>query len=173
MIRKIFFLLAALTLSLSAEVKVPCLNVSPVLDGKIDDPCWAQCEWHGGFTTLQKTAEPRAGTRFKMFHNGHTLFLAVEAEEPKMSDLKTEPQVFDSRNLWMNDSVELFLCPATEKNFFYHIIADAAGQVCDAFCEDNNAGGYKNNTVWDGAVRVKTSREAGCWKWKWRSRSAA
>ncbi|MBQ9336004.1 MAG: DUF4838 domain-containing protein [Lentisphaeria bacterium] len=164
MIRKLFFLFAALALPLSAEVKVPRLNAAPEPDGKLDDPCWAQCEWHGGFTTLQQTAAPKAGTRFKMFHNGHTLFIGIEAAEPEMDKLKADPQIFDSRNLWMNDSVELFLCPATEKNYFYHIIADAAGQVCDAICEDNNANGYKADTVWDGAIRVKTSREADCWK---------
>ena len=157
----LFILSAVLS---AAEIRIPRLNSEPELDGFCDDPCWEKCSWLSGFTTVGKQEEPRVKTRFKMFHNGYTLFLAVEAQEDNIGKLKKEKQVFDSVNIWMNDSIEFFLCPATNKSYFYHIIADVTGQICDSFCEDNNANGYKTETVWDGSIRVKTSVGTDCWR---------
>lgn len=147
---------AALTvLPLAAQLAVPA--GTPVLDGKIDDKCYQNIPFQSGFTTIYKGQKPAADTRFKLCHNGSTLFIAIEAMESSPEKIKKEFHLSDSANIWMNDSFEIFISPEKNKTYCYHIIADSIGQVRDAFCQDNNAGGYKTESIWNSGIQVKTA----------------
>ena len=147
---------AALTvLPLAAQLTVPA--GTPVLDGKIDDKCYQNIPFQSGFTTIYKGQKPAADTRFKLCHNGSTLFIAIEAMESSPEKIKKEFHLSDSANIWMNDSFEIFISPEKNKTYCYHIIADSIGQVRDAFCQDNNAGGYKTESIWNSGIQVKTA----------------
>ena len=154
----IFFPLAA------KEVVIPFTAKAPQIDGHLDDDCWhGPGKWYNGFTTNFKRQKSAVETRFRMCHNGNTLFIAIEAMEPEIAKLRKDKHIADSPNIWMNDSFEIFLSPEAKKSYCYHIILDAAGQVSDAFCEDNNAGGYKSERIWNSNIKVKTAVSSDRW----------
>lgn len=145
-------------------VGLPFGKEVPVMDGRFEDACWSNLIWHSGFTRLQTLGKANPDTRFKMFHNGKKLFIAVEVFESEIGKLRKEPVVFDSATVWMNDSVELFLCTDPRKQSFYQLTADASGQHFDARFEDNNAGGYKGDAVWSSGAEIKTSADSDRWR---------
>ena len=160
--KKLFSALGLFSLlSLGAQITVPF--GTPKVDGKLDDQCWQKGTWQTGFTTLQKNLPAKNATRFQLSHNGHTLFIAIEATEPAAGELKKEIHIADSANIWMNDSFEIFISPDRGKSYCYHLIADSLGQLRDAVCVDNNAGGYKVEPLWASGAVVKSAVANGSW----------
>ncbi len=145
-------------------VELPFGKEAPAIDGRFEDACWQKLKWHSGFRRLSTLERAEPDTRFKIFHDGKKLFIALEAFEPDTGKLRKDPVVFDSATVWMNDSIELFLCTDPRKRYFFQIIADAAGQRFDARFEDNNAGGYKSDAVWDSGAEIITSMDADRWR---------
>lgn len=155
---------SAFPVSGADALELPFGKEAPILDGRFDDSCWQKLKWNSGFRYLQTLEKANPDTRFKMFHDGKKLYVAIEAFEPEIGKVRKEPVIFDSATVWLNDSIELFLCTDSRKQFFYQLTMDVAGQHFDARYEDNNAGGYKSDALWDSGVEIKTSESAGCWR---------
>ncbi|NMA19165.1 MAG: hypothetical protein GX927_01180 [Lentisphaerae bacterium] len=135
-------------------ISLPYQSTAPVIDGDLSDDCWQSLPWHSGFLYHRTLQAAEKDTRFRMFHDGYHLFVAVEAFEPLPEKLRREKYPFDSSIIWMNDSIEFFICTDPLKRSFHQIIIDAAGQRYDTRYEDNNAGGYKGNATWDSGAEV-------------------
>ncbi|MBQ6470506.1 MAG: hypothetical protein IJJ33_00855, partial [Victivallales bacterium] len=144
-------------------VEMPKVPSAPVIDGVLDDKCWALTDWHGDFRTLKSLDTPKAQSRFKICHDGRNVFLGLEAQEPLAPELRSEQVGHEAIAVCANDSFEVFFCTDPKKLTFYHVIADAGGQKVDLLYLDNNAGGYKSDSLWESGVQVKTAVGQGKW----------
>ena len=83
---------------------------TPVLDGKVaGDPGWKNAAQATGFTALGNDTPIPKQTSFAMGYTSEALYVAVTCEEPQMGRLKAELK--DAEDVWLDDSVELFLQP--------------------------------------------------------------
>ena len=98
----------------------------PVLDGKLDDPCWQQAAVIDRFATFwTKTKTPRQGTRAYLVWDDEAIYYAGT-----MTD--TEVRAFGThRNdtLWDGDVFELFLKPSAEHPEYFEFQANPRSLV--------------------------------------------
>lgn len=144
-------------------IQLPKVKEAPDIDGELHDQSWQNLPWHSGFSTLRTKNSVSPDSRFKICHDGKKIYLAVEALEPLPQKIKANPVVFDSSTIWLNDSFEFFICTDNRKQYFYQIIADFNGQICDSRYEDNNAGGFKSDFVWSSGAQCKCSIAKDRW----------
>ncbi len=145
-------------------ITLTCREAPPQIDGDFSDPCWQNLPWHSGFKQLRTLQEAEAETRFKTFHDGKKLFFAIEGSENLPDKLVQQKYAFASSSIWLNDSVELFICTDPLKRSFYQIIVDLSGQYYDLRHEDNNAGGFKGYSIWESALESKSAVFADRWQ---------
>jgi len=125
----------------------------PRIDGKLDDPIWADCPVIENFvsTDLQPTKFP---TEVRMAYDRRNLYVAFRCREPKLAEMILLTRVRDGE-AWADDSVELLLDLNYDKRSYFQYIFTAAGKVFDS------AGRY--NRKWDGPCTVRSGREAYAW----------
>ena len=87
------------------------------VDGRLDEPCWAEAEWNGGFRHLsgKNTGGELVQTSFAIVADAHSVYFGVRCKEPKLDKIRAMPVV----NIWNCDGFELFLAP-TGKSFSYY-----------------------------------------------------
>lgn len=112
----------------SPEIKVkrayPCykLNGRPVMDGIVkEDPQWQNIPSASGFAGFQKTKNIPAAkqTSFKIGYTDEALYIAVICEEPDIKLLAPA-----KREVWANDSIEIFLLPKNAYGWYRHLAAN-------------------------------------------------
>jgi hypothetical protein len=160
----LLFCFLATCFAASDPILLPYREDGAQIDGDFSDPCWQSLPWHTGFTQLRNLQEAEAQTRFKLFHDGKKLFFAIEGSEDQPDKLRQQKYAFASSSIWLNDSIELFICTDPLKRSFYQIIVDLSGQYYDLRHEDNNAGGFKGYSIWDSALESKSAVFADHWQ---------
>ncbi|MGC8639151.1 MAG: carbohydrate-binding family 9-like protein [Isosphaeraceae bacterium] len=96
----------------------------PVLDGKLDDPCWKHAAVIDRFASFW-TKTPRAGTKAYLVWDDEAIYYAGT-----MSD--TEVKAFGThRNdtLWDGDVFELFLKPSADRPEYFEFQANPRGLI--------------------------------------------
>lgn len=150
----------------AADFQIPFQQASATIDGKDDDVCWQNLTWNSDFVRNRTGEKADADTRFKIFHNNRAFYILAEAMEPKMGKLKTNSYTPDSGHHWQNDSLEINFVPDPTVMSFYKFIVDAAGEMDDMACVDDNTDRqiYAYNLSWDGNAVTKTARLADRWR---------
>lgn len=115
---------AAASNPLDGMVLFSLKKTAPVIDGKLDDPCWQGAQTATGFMPLQKIAPAPADTRVMSCYDEHNLYFAARVQEPNLSALKVDPHTPSS-----GDCIELFLDPRNTRQAYYQFIIDSAGNV--------------------------------------------
>ena len=106
--RSLLALLASVATTSFGEVKMT--GEKPVVDGRLDDSCWAEATWNGGFVRLANSVKDRsvrAQTSFAIVADARTLYVVVRCDEPDMPALKARPPSAP----YICDEIELFLSP--------------------------------------------------------------
>ena len=104
----------------------------PAIDGELSDTCWQGDGWLGGFSMLNAPdQEAKPGTRFQWVSDNTWLYLAIEADEPRVADLPV-PTDEPSSQPWELDSVELMLAPNDHGTTYYHFAFGIDGGLYDA-----------------------------------------
>ncbi len=142
------------------SVTAPRCHVAPVLDGRLDDACWAAGKWSTGFQLLGEPGrQAPAQTRFQFCSDGRRLFLAVRAEEPNLPGLKAVVTGRD-QSVFRDDCVELFIDPDGDQVEYFHIAVNPLGTVYDSQVRQ---GGHVHTTAWNAGIEARSGREAGAW----------
>lgn len=149
--RRQCFLAPLLLLALSPALAQTTLQATraahaPLLDGKLDDPCWAAGKPVSAFLINNTTEAAKYATSATIVFDDHALYLGVKCAEPRPADILTEPLPRDNPNVWRNDCVEFMLDPTASQNDYYHIAINAAGQIADRACTQ---GGFIGDMSWD------------------------
>lgn len=130
---------------------------APIIDGNRDDATWqvaAALEPFVAPFTSGKTVQ--VSTLAHLAWDQQALYLSVRCQEPKMDALEVVGNKRDD-NIWLGDSVDLFLQRA-EGEPFYHIIVNPDNVVWDAVHR-----GEQPDTSWDPPVVTATLRGDDFW----------
>ncbi|OGV48517.1 MAG: hypothetical protein A2017_16420 [Lentisphaerae bacterium GWF2_44_16] len=156
MFKRVFFRMLAVSgilcfsclRSFAAEdFKAEKTDTAPVIDGKLDDPCWQNEKWYGGSFRVLNIPEQKINvqTKFKLAHDDANLYVAIVLDEPSMDKLLKKIKGRDE-SVFRDDCVEIFLSPSGEIPEYYHFAVSASGEIYDAF---RSQGGIVATPAWN------------------------
>ncbi len=154
--------LLLLTLSTLAppEVTAPACAQVPVIDGRLDDACWADGQWLTGFHVLDAPDRPAAAqTHFKLRHSAGALYLAVRADEPFLDKLKATVTERDGK-VFTDDCIELMLDADADRTEYVHVAVNALGTFYDSQVRQ---GGGVMTPAWNAGIRCAGARGEAGW----------
>ncbi|MFA6567652.1 MAG: sugar-binding protein [Victivallales bacterium] len=104
---------------------IQCLKISSpvVIDGKLDEPFWAQAKKAGDFKT-PGGATASVQTEVYTAYDQSYLYIAFRCHEPDMNKLKADIPSGRDRNAYNDDSVEVFLMPEPNSKDYYQFAAN-------------------------------------------------
>ena len=103
----------------------------PVVDGRLDDPCWKDAEVAQYFSLNEGSGPAKAPSRALVAWDDKNLYVAYRCDEPQMKSLVAKVKDRDGR-VWEDDCIEIFLLPnRTNPNDFYHIVFNTLGTLRD------------------------------------------
>jgi hypothetical protein len=144
----------------------PWADRPPVLDGKLDDPCWKQAVPIERFASFW-TKTPRTGTRAYLVWDDQALYYAATMADTEVRAYGT------TRNdtLWDGDVFELFFKPSTERPEYCEFQANPKGLIFEmAFAKrgdhpgsfrDAPVLGHEAAVVVDGSLDHPGDRDRG------------
>ncbi|GMV80300.1 MAG: hypothetical protein AMXMBFR7_14840 [Planctomycetota bacterium] len=142
--------------ALTAEKKqVVCKLVAqaPVVDGKADDAVWKDAEEATGFLNLARSVLAVPQTSVKAVCDGVKLYVHFTCHEPKYGELKAYAIERD-KDVWMDDSVEVFLDANRDKKTYKHLIVNCLGTIQD---------GDGRDPLWNAEMEAAVSKSKGSW----------
>ena len=116
-------------------------ETAPVVDGRLDEACWAAAEWNGGFVKLANRVidrEVEAQTSFAVLADSRAVYVAIKCYEREMAALKARP----AGSLYGCDNVELFLSPRGDGFDYYQFVV--------AFNPNSGVGGVETRYASEG-----------------------
>ena len=123
----------------SVALSAGLIHNTPVIDGKISDNEWSEAFKCTKFISSQKYDEPTENTIAWFAYDKNRVYAAFKCFESKPESMKAAYMRRDG-NIWMDDSVELFLDVNRDKNGYYHFIINSKGVVFDQFCIPGEVG---------------------------------
>lgn len=155
----VLILYAAASVCIGDEMVVS-RGATPGVDAVLDDACWQAMDWRDDFSILGKPGtRPGVGTRAKLSHDGTSVYLAVECDEPDPGAMKiTSRNERDSASIWTDDCIQVFVDPTGAGRSFYQFMVNYKGTMYDARAEDDNTGrgAFAQSVAWDSHARVAT-----------------
>jgi len=130
----------------------PLTNVTPVIDGNLDDTCWKEAGKITGFFRIKSSKAAKEKTAFYFTHDKNILYIGAVVSDPKMAADKTKRD----QNIWEDDCIEIFLDPERNRKDKFHLIISATGVLYDA-----KSGKKSWNAVPDIAVRTRQYPDKG------------
>ncbi|MFH1477506.1 MAG: hypothetical protein ABIH24_08475 [Verrucomicrobiota bacterium] len=143
---------------------------APVIDGKLDDPCWQNTIEIAPFihadTSDKKALEP---TKAYACYDRANLYIAVHCVQGCLDPAQNQLQAFkkdistnDDDKLFADDWVLVLLQPDTAKNSFYDLFINANGAVNDGLCAGADAWSNRDKT-WNSQAVIKSHIGGGFW----------
>ncbi len=136
------------------------------LDGRLDEPAWADARWQTGFVLANgpesEPLKPAAvQTRFKVLFDDHAVYVAVECDEPRIENLKAKTPWRDGA-VWADDCVEIFFDPSNDGRYYHQVMVNSRGVIYDSYSADY---GLVHNRLWNGAFRAAGHVDRAARKW--------
>lgn len=146
---------------------VPYTSDVPVLDGKLDDPCWSNASILKDFvlTAGEIGSTPKYPTKCMLLFDDTHLYVGFHCKEPDVSTLKSTSLRFDDLDIIFDDRVEVFLDVNHDHRSYYEFAVNPAGVMFDQ-TGYNRLNGSKTCDMeprWTGRWRAKTSVTEGAW----------
>ncbi|MCZ7646833.1 MAG: carbohydrate-binding family 9-like protein [Planctomycetota bacterium] len=129
------------------------VKAPPKLDGKDDDEAWRDAPETSGFLNLARGVRVAVQTHVKTVCDGKRLYFFFRCGEPKYGELKAYAIERD-RDVWKDDSVEVFLDANRDKRTYKHLIVNCLGTVQD---------GDGRDPLWNAEFEVQVSKGKGFW----------
>ena len=121
----LIFLLFSSLLTAGSLPEYPCyqLRETPVIDGKIEEKAWSDIPIATGFFILfgGDYALERQSC-FKAGWDKKAIYIAVKCEEPEPEKIQANVVKNGDRNIFRDDSVEIFLFPDKKDDYFHFVI---------------------------------------------------
>lgn len=97
----------------------------PVIDGKLDDPCWKDCQPLGSFVSDRVDRLAGQQTTARICYDDRCVYFAFDCREDDMAHTKA---VTTGQSLpWFEDSVEIFIDPKYTQEKYEHFGANFLG----------------------------------------------
>ena len=109
----LFFLRSTAEVREVAFYKVTPADAPPVLDGKLDEPCWKKAEVLSRYWQYGKPNPPRSPlkTEFRAVYHDNGLYVGIVNHDDQMELLRKNFQEDDNVDLWRDDCAELYFDP--------------------------------------------------------------
>lgn len=134
-------------------VNIPTVSAAPHIDGRLDDACWRAAATVGEFTDI-RTGEPaEVGTTCRVAADDRALYVAFECVEPRPDDIVVRETSRDGQ-VWLEDSVELFVAPGARRPYA-HVIVTTANVLLDEANQDPQA--------WDPEIETAVGKGPDGW----------
>jgi hypothetical protein len=117
---------------------VQYVEKAPVVDGKLDDPCWQtlpQVTTFYKFLVMEATPTPLK-TAFQLGCDDKGVYLAIRMFEKDMSRLKATMTQRDDHNLWQDDCAEVYFDPSATAIGFRKFVVNALATKEDLYRMD-------------------------------------
>ena len=118
-----------------------------VIDGKLEDPAWAQAPWTEDFVDIQGDVKPRPRfrTRAKLLWDDNFLYIAAELEEPHLwATLTNHDSV-----IFKDPDFEVFIDPKGETEPYYEFEMNALNTTWDLRLDKPYMDGGKPHNEWE------------------------
>lgn len=137
-------------------VKVyPCQRTErePCIDGVLEKEFWDTAPLVSRFTYYNRQEIASVQTSVRLLYDSKNLYLGIVAEEPK-SDQLSVPKIPKDGDVFGTESIEFFIDPHHDQNFYYQFAMNVSGSLYDAKI---------NNTAWDSSAEVSGKVQKGSW----------
>ena len=117
----------------------PCPRVAaaPVLDGRLDDPAWAQAPLVSGFVLYGKPEVlAPVQTSVRVVYSDEALVFGVRCEEPAMDRVTQVSHPRDEHAIFRTEAIEIFVDPEHSHSRYYQFAVNAAGSLYDSLRTD-------------------------------------
>ncbi len=124
---------------------------APVIDGRLDDPCWREAgAWAGGFTqfTPRHAAPASQATEIKILYDDRHLYIAMRAHDRPVAQRSRKAS---PRDMFAGDSVGIDFDSYRDQRTSFEFSLSASGQKVDQRLS-NVADDLTWNAVWEGKV---------------------
>ena len=127
----------------------PCTS-EPILDGKLDDECWATAAKIDKFVLTDSGLMPKEQTVVFITWDRDNLYFALRAYESKVGQLKNERTTHDD-DVWLDDCIEIFIAPDYRNPYeYFHFIVNSLGTRQEEYKYDKSW-----NAPWEAACNVE------------------
>lgn len=130
----------------------------PVIDGRLDDPCWKTGQWSGDFTQWipKEGAKPSQDTRIKILYDDKNLYVALRAFDTEPSRISRKA---GRRDELTGDMMGITFDSYHDHRTGFEFTVTAAGQKVDMILTNPMEADFNWNAVW----YVKTGLEDSAW----------
>ena len=131
----------------------------PEIDGELGDAAWQKVGALEAFVpyVTAKADSLKAQTLARVAYDEQKLYVGIRCEEPQMTRIAIVGEERDD-NVWLGDSVDVFLAPGPERTPFYHVIVSPSNVRWDAVHE-----GVSGDLSWDPDYQSATQQGEDYW----------
>ena len=91
------------------------VRIAPMIDGKLDDPAWANAQVIDQFPAFWSKTPSQKATRARLVWDDHALYFAADLDDLELSSSGTKR----NDRLWEGDVFELFFKPHIDRPEYY------------------------------------------------------
>ena len=144
----------------AGEVVCPQATGPVTIDGKPDEPAWAEAAQVGPLLTLGARRKPHQDLTYaKLLHDQDALYLAIRCSAPPGE--KPKRRTRDNGTVWRADHVEIFFSPLPDSEDYYHLVVDRGGNFLDAWHTKKEV--EPKGMAWNGDWRAATAQSRKGW----------
>lgn len=116
-----------------AYYNVTPVSTAPVIDGKLDEPCWQAAETSDIYYKYlaQTPVKGELETAFKMVYDAKGIYLGISNYEKNLDKVKAKAMARDDGNLWYDDCAEIYFDPYASAIGFIKFAVNSIGTQWD------------------------------------------
>ena len=100
----------------------------PVIDGKLDDPCWQRSNVADDFRRFAEGTPAREPSKAWALYDGTRLYFSFRCQEPRMDLVRRDVQRNSSTfNYAYGNTIEVFLDPGGSKRHYWQFMVNTNG----------------------------------------------
>lgn len=117
--------------TLPANYVISYTDISPVIDGDINDVVWEQALWTDYFQDIEGDMKPKPyyDTRVKMLWDSSNLYIAAELKDPHVWGTLTKRDEI----VFFDNDFEVFIDPSNNAHNYFEIEINALNNIFDLF----------------------------------------
>lgn len=128
----------------------------PKIDGKLNDACWNEGIWSGGFTQQvpNQGKSPSQNTEIKILYDDNNLYVAFKCYDKGPGEIRS---ILSRRDELAGDIAGIAIDSYHDKQTAYEFNVAASGQKVDLVHLGSYLWDFNWNAVWDGKSQVTDS----------------
>lgn len=141
-------------------------HAPPIIDGKLDDPCWDDAIKVSQFFLNGSTQQAKEATKAYLLYDEDFIYVAFVCSESKIDNLVAHCTKVNS-NVFDDDSVIIYLTSShRDENYhydgyYYYMAVNPKGTLLDAYYDPYEEGYFF--TSWKSGCRIGTTIQRNAW----------